>query len=397
MAKKESNKSKLIYYLCLIGFFAIFSTTISKNPVLPLYVRALGGSDMIIGLISAFSPLAGILFSFPVGVLADRLGRKKLLIVSGFVFLIAPLLYLFVTSAVWLIPVRFFHGLATAILGPVVSAIIVKNYSKNKGEKLGLYSSSTLVGRTLAPLVGGFIISYFLLSKNLFSYKLVYLTAFILAIPVFIMIFFLKHQEPNKKSKVGLKEFYQDLKYFLKNKKIASTALVQLAIYFSYGAFETYLPLYLSNYSIPAFEIGLIFAIQILAIALSQPIFGKLADRIDKRIQIAIGVIVLAISIASIALFTSIIPILLIGILFALGLSFSTIATNSYIADVTKKNQLGSSYGGLSSVMDIGQTIGPFLTGIVLTVFSFELAFLLSCAIVVVCVVIFLINNKNKV
>lgn len=396
MFKKESGKSKLIYYLCLIGFFAIFSTTISKNPVLPLYVRALGGSDIIIGLISAFSPLAGILFSFPVGVLADRLGRKKLLVFSGFVFLIAPLLYLFVNSAVWLIPVRFFHGLATAILGPVVSAIIVKNYSKNKGEKLGIYSSSTLVGRTLAPLLGGAIISYFILSKNLFSYKLVYLTAFILAIPVFIMIFFLKHQEPNRKSRVGLKDFYLDLKYFLQNKRIASTALVQLAIYFAYGAFETYLPIYLSNYAIPAYQIGLIFSLQILAIAISQPLFGKLADRIDKRVQITLGVLVLAVSIGTIALFNSVLPILLIGILFALGLSFSTIATNSYIADVTKKNKLGSSYGGLSSIMDVGQTIGPFLTGIILTLFSFELAFLLSCAIALIAVINFLFKNKNK-
>jgi len=75
---RKETSSRLIYYLSLIGFFAIFSTTISKTPVLPLYVSALGGKEIIIGLISAFSPLAGILFSFPVGILSDRIGRKKL-------------------------------------------------------------------------------------------------------------------------------------------------------------------------------------------------------------------------------------------------------------------------------------------------------------------------------
>jgi len=46
--------------LFLLGFFAIFSTTISKNPVLPLFSQALGAGDAVIGLIAAVSPLAGV-------------------------------------------------------------------------------------------------------------------------------------------------------------------------------------------------------------------------------------------------------------------------------------------------------------------------------------------------
>jgi len=185
----KGSNPKLIYFLSLIGFFAIFSTTISKSPVLPLYVKALGGNEIIIGLISAFSPLAGILFSFPIGMLSDKIGRKKLLIVAGIVFLIAPLLYLIVNSPAWLIPIRFFHGTATAILGPVVSAMIVKAYTSSKGEKLGLYSSATLIGRALAPLLGGLILAFFASSQiPLVQFKYVYLVAFLLAIPVIISI-----------------------------------------------------------------------------------------------------------------------------------------------------------------------------------------------------------------
>ena len=125
--------------LFLLGFFAIFSTTISKNPVLPLFSQALGASDAVIGMIAAVSPLAGILFSFPVGVLSDHLGRRKLLIASGLVFLSAPVLYLFITDPFWLIPVRFFHGTATAILTPVISAIIAERFPEKKGEMLGQY------------------------------------------------------------------------------------------------------------------------------------------------------------------------------------------------------------------------------------------------------------------
>ena len=393
--KKEVNL-KLIYYLSLIGFFAIFSTTISKNPVLPLYIQALGGKEIIVGLISAFSPLAGILFSFPIGFFSDKIGRKKLLIISGIIFLIAPLLYLIINSPGWLIPVRFFHGIATAILGPVASAMIVRAYSKSKGAKLGFYSSSTLVGRTLAPMLGGFIISYFASPGiPLISYRYVYLAAFILAIPVFILVLLIKDKEKIH-SKISHNDFYLDLKYFFANKRLFSTALVEMAIYFAYGAIETYLPLYLTQLNIPVYQIGLIFSVQILSIALSKPIFGRLADRIDKRKQILGGLLIVGISIGILGFFKSIIGVIILGIIFGLGLSFSTIATSTYVTEVTKKDKLGSTLGGLSSIMDIGQTIGPFITGIFITYFSFKIGFTLSLILAMITGIIFYINNKKR-
>jgi len=393
--KSETNQ-KLIYYLSLIGFFAIFSTTISKSPVLPLYVHALGGGAIIIGLISAFSPLAGMLFSFPVGILSDKIGRKKLLVISGIIFVISPLLYLLVSSPGWLIPIRFFHGCATAILGPVASAIIVSAYSKSKGEKLGIYSSSTLIGRTLAPMLGGFIISYFANPAiPIASYRMVYIAAFILAIPVFILILFVK-DEKQKTVAITKNVFYLDLKYFFTNKRLFSTAIVEMATYFAYGAFETYLPLYLMKFNIPVYQIGLIFSIQILSIALSKPIFGKLADKIDKRKQIMGGILLLGIAMGIIGFFQPIISVIILGIIFGLGLSFSTIATSTYVAEVTKKDKLGASLGGLSAIMDVGQTIGPLLTGIIITYISYTAGFMLSLILAIISAIIFYLCNRTK-
>lgn len=393
---KKEGASKLIYLLSLIGFFAIFSTTISKSPVLPLYVKALGGSDIVIGLISAFSPLAGILFSFPIGMMSDKIGRKKLLIVSGFVFLLAPLMYLLVNSPVLLIPVRFFHGIATAILGPVVSAMIVRAYSESKGEKLGLYSSATLIGRALAPLLGGFIISYFISHGfSTLSYKYVYIAAFILSIPVLSLMFFLK-DETKSVTKVTKNDLWVSLKYIYENKRLFSTALVEMAIYFAYGAFETYLPVYLTELHIPASEIGLIFSVQILSIALSKPLFGKLADRVDKRILILTGVLTLGLSIGILGFFHTIIAEIILGVIFGLGLSFSTVTTSTYVAEISEDSKLGSSLGALSSIMDIGQTVGPFITGIIITYFSYKFGFLLSLIMTIITGLIFFRYNYKK-
>lgn len=392
---KKKFRSEFIYHLSLIGFFAIFSTTISKSPVLPLYVRALGGDEIIIGLISAFSPLAGILFSFPVGVMSDRIGRKRLLVVAGGIFLVCPLLYLAVSAPLWLIPIRFFHGMATAILGPVASAMIVEKYASAKGEKLGVYSSSTLVGRAMAPMLGGFILSRFAQpGVSLVGYKYVYSAAFVLAIPVFVLTLFLKDGDGGGAG-VGARDIRNDLKYLFSNKRLVSTAAVEMAIYFAYGAFETYLPLYLTGLDIPAGEIGLIFSMQILAIALSKPLFGRLADRVDKRKQIVAGALVLGVSIGAMGYFQSMAAAVVLGLVFGLSLSFSTIATSAYAAEASSPGKLGSSLGALSAIMDIGQTVGPLLTGIAITYFSYRLGFALSLLLIVSMTAVFIGYNRS--
>ena len=52
---------------------------------------------------------------------------------------------------------------------------------------LGSYSSATLIGRTLAPLAGGIIITFFAFTPGLISYRIVYIVAALAAIPVFYM------------------------------------------------------------------------------------------------------------------------------------------------------------------------------------------------------------------
>jgi MFS family permease len=377
----------MAYFFFLLGFFAIFSTTISKNPVLPLFSQALGADDAVIGFIATFSPLAGILFSFPVGVLSDHFGRRRLLVASGVVFLVAPLLYLLITDPAWLIPVRFFHGTATAILGPVVSTVIAELFPENKGEMLGQYASATLIGRSVAPLAGGAIISFFLLSPGLIPYRMVYVTAALAAVPVFAMTLMYREERSGPVNIIPFSVFQRSLVTFGSNRRLRGTALVDMATYFAYGAFETFLPLFLSSLGIGAYETGIIFSVQVLVLAATKPFFGRIADRADKRVQIAAGLAITGLSAAAIPIVSSFPSFLLLGSLFGLGMSLSTVATVAYVADVARREEIGASMGALSSIMDIGQSSGPLVTGVVIAAAGYATGFLLSfflaCAVTV--------------
>lgn len=391
----ENSQKRFIIYFCIIGCFAIFSTTIAKNPVLPLFAESLGANDAYLGLIAAISPMAGILFSFPIGVISDKLGRRKLLIASGFVFLTAPLLYLLVADPIFLIPIRFFHGLATAILGPVVGAAIAEKFGDKKGAMMGTYSSVTLIGRTAAPLIGGSILTLFALAPGNTAYHMVYLAAFCAAIPVFILTLFF-HDTKGTIKKISRTDFTKSLKTFLSNKGLRAASLAEMITYFCFGTFETFLPVYLLFSGVPAWQTGLIFSVQVVIIALTKPIFGRLADKGDPHKQIAIGMLITGISLGAIGVFQNIWILLAISCVFGIGMSLSTVATNVYAANTAEKNELGASLGALSSIMDIGHASGPLVCGVVITLAGYQTGFGLCLLLSVFATVFVLISGRKK-
>jgi len=383
------------YVFFAIGFFAIFSTTIAKNPVLPLFSQALGAGDAVVGLVAAVSPLAGILFSFPVGFLSDHLGRRRLLIASGAVFLSAPLLYLLITDPFWLIPIRFFHGTATAILGPVIAATIVVRFAGRKGEALGQYSSATLVGRTLAPLVGGAIISFFAVYPGLVPYRAVYIAAAVAAVPVLALILLYLEETPAPLTVLSFSAFRMSSVAFFANRRLRATALADMATYFAFGAFETFLPLVLLSQGMGAYQAGVLFAAQTLIIAATKPSFGRLSDRVDRRIQIVAGLLILGCTVAAIPFAPGFFAFLLVSALFALGMSLSTVATSAYVADVAEQEQMGASMGALSSIMDIGHSAGPLVTGIIVAAGGFGPGFFASFLIAILICGFFVLSVRE--
>lgn len=391
-----SPDKKIVYYLFLLGFFAIFSTTISKNPVLPLFSEALGAGDAVIGFIAAVSPLAGILFSFPVGVLSDHLGRKKLLVTAGAVFLLAPVLYLFIADPLWLIPVRFFHGTATAILGPVISAVIAERFPNTKGEMLGQYASATLIGRSIAPLAGGIILTYFMMYPGLLPYRLVYIAAALAAVPVFLLTLMYYEDRSTALAILPFSVFRESFLTFFKNRHLRGTAAVDMATYFAFGAVETFLPLVLSSRGFDAYQTGIIFSLQVLIIAVTKPFFGKIADRVDKRTQIALGLLITGIPVAAIPFTSSFAGFVLVGCAFGAGMSLSTVATSAYVADIARKEEIGASMGALSSIMDIGQAGGPLVTGIIIGAAGYLAGFGVSFLLTLIVCVFFMVSVWDR-
>src|SRR5512139_343471 len=97
LAATKTRKAFFII-ICLIGFFAILSSTMSKNPVLKPFATSLGTPDDLLGIVASASTIPGILISLPAASLSDIFGRRKVLMCAAFVFASAPFLYFLVSS-----------------------------------------------------------------------------------------------------------------------------------------------------------------------------------------------------------------------------------------------------------------------------------------------------------
>ncbi len=330
--------------LCSTGLFVIFSSTISKSPVLPLFTAHLGADLIGVGLVASVSAFAGIVFSIPAGILSDKWGRRKMLIISAIVFSTAPFLYLFVTEIWQLAIIRFYHGLATAIFIPVAMALVSDLFHKERGEKLGWFSTATLIGRFAAPIIGGSIIGILVFNPGM-SYKVVYLVCGAAGVIILFLAFKLPDNGEVKKNSQAWKDTIKIFKTVISNRAILLVSSVEASTLFAYGTFETFLPLYSIEIGLSAYKIGIFLSAQIATLALTKPAMGRFSDRHGRKPQIFAGAIFGAICIGSLSFFKSFIPLLIVSILFGLSLSIVTSATSAFIADLSRRETHGSAMG----------------------------------------------------
>lgn len=358
------KKESAFWILSIIGTFAIFSSTMSKNPVLPLFADSLGAAKQYIGIISAASTIPGILISLPAGSLSDIYGRKRVLKIALFIFASAPFLYLFVTELWQLALIRFYHGFATAIFGPVAVAAVAERYTTDRAARIGLFSSFTMAGRMVAPAAGGFLLAFG-------SFSHVYAACAVGGVIAFILSFKIEDHPDLLKREPKVRD---DLKSIVKNKHIMTTNVVEACQYFTFGGLETFFPLYATSVGLKTSEIGVIFSIQLVVTMVTKPTMGKLSDTWGRNPTIVLGLVLGGISLFALPHVTYFVWLGCAAAVFGLGLASVTASTSALVSDLCK-GSYGSALGVLSTIMDVGQASGPVVTGVIIAFLSYTAAF----------------------
>jgi len=149
-----------------------------------------------------------------------------------------------------------------------------------------------------------------------------------------------------------------------------------------------------------ALEIGIIMGIQVACILLTKPFFGALSDRKGREPSIVIGLLAGAAAIAVIPFVDNYALLCLLSLCFGTTVATVTSSTSALISELGGQSSHGASLGFLSSLMDIGHSVGPLATGLLVSMISFKVGYTVAGALLVVGAAAFTLvmwRMRNKV
>jgi MFS transporter, DHA1 family, multidrug resistance protein len=362
--------------LCVVGFLARASYALARTPVLALFAASLGAGPEAIGFAVAISTITGIFFKMPAGVLSDVIGRTRTLFMGLAVFAVVPFAYLWVSSYEALVVVRFFHGFATAIYGPVAMAVVVGVAGDKRAEMLSWFSSVTIIGNLVGAPLGGLLLTWLPAGQapNLTHFHMIYGVVAALGMASVLTALWVmqgkwdapKHENGHTLGAVWAR-FRTGVREILMDHRVLLTSNVEGFQNLSVGALEAFLPIYavvICGFS--AFQAGLLWGVQVASTVLSKPIMGRISDRHGRQNLLFWGMFVCAVPFVLIPWFHSFGVLLLLATIFGLGEAVVTSSAAALVADFCREDHLGSAMGTFGTIFDVGHASGPLIAGLLI-------------------------------
>ena len=345
--------------LCAAGFVAYCSYAICRTPLLPLFARDLGAGPALIGFVMGASTLTGIVVKLPAGALSDVFGRRRLLLAGALVFATLPFTYLLASTLVVLVLLRFVHGSATAIFGPVASASLSDIAPTTKrGTWLSTYSTAQGAGQALGPVLAGYLIAAG-------RFDLAFAAAGLIGIGVPVIVAAWRghsevraHREPWLEFKQGIAEVGRD-------RLVLVTSGAQAAQFVLNGTLNAFLPLYGREVlGLTVTQLGWLFGVQTVTTLAVRPVIGYLSDRLGRRWVIVTRLVVCSAAVLLVCVATNVSEIVTAVLAYAAGVATTTAATSAYITDMTRRARYGAAHGVFGTIYDVGDALGPIVAGV---------------------------------
>ena len=388
--------------LCTVGFLARFSYALARNPVLPLFALFLGAGPEAIGLAVGISTVTGIFFKLPAGALSDVVGRRRTMLAGLVVFGLMPFFYLFIESYSALVIVRFLHGLATAIYGPVAMAVVADVAGSRKGEMLSWFSSVGIIGTLLGAPIGGFILDA---GTNggpvLWQFRLVFALSALAGVAAMVLGFRTLGIEEKIEHGLGfgarLAKFREGIREVLSDKRIVTTSSMEGVQNMAMGALEAFLPVYAVKVAgLSEFQAGLLWGAQIIVTMLSKPLMGRVSDAQGRRPLIVAGLALCAVSFAAVPFMGGFWLLLVASLVFGLGEALVTSSSAALVADLCRERHFGSAMGAFGTIFDVGHASGPILAGLLVGWLGYQISFPLMSIVLVAAIPLFLKNVPQE-
>jgi MFS family permease len=357
--------STLLFYL---GFQLLL-------PVVPLYATSLGAREAHVGFIMGIFALAAMVLRPLAGDLADRLGRRPLVLLGTAIFMLAPVGYAIVGTIPGLLVVRLFHGAGMGF-GPTAATVIATDLTPptRRGAAMGVYGLASAVALAVGPFAGGELV-----------HRIGFVPTFLVATAIEVAALTLAWTLPETRPAAGLPQVRVEAapgpmaaapgplarfwRRWFSTAAVYPSALV-LTLYVSYGGLAALLPLFAERRQLG--NPGLFYTVYALvSLAVRSPA-GRLSDRLGRRAVIAPALATSAASLALLGLAASQGAFLAAAALYGVGFGAAQPALLAMTADRAPPGERGRAMGTLYTAWELGISGGAMLLGLSATTLGYE-------------------------
>ncbi len=378
---KERNL-QVIFGVALMVVLGVSTIT----PAFPEIAHGLDISEKEVGLLITLYTLPGVLLTPLMGVLADRLGRKEVLVPSLLLFGIAGSACGLTHNFNLILVLRFFQGIGAASLAFLNITIIGDIYSgRERSEAVGYNESVISFSEGVYPFIGGFI-------ATLGWYYPFYLP--IVAVPIGLMVlFYLKAPQPE--NNLRIKDYLRNAALSFKSLEVIGlfvAIILTFAIY--YGIFHSFFPFFMKKFDASSSTIGIFMAITFISTAITSTQLGRLVKFFSVRHLLVTGcslyclslLIIPAIGDVEMLLF----PVIIYGV--AQGINLPNLLALLTGLAPTEHRAAFLSINWV--VVRSGQTIGPLLGGVVFGLGGINTVFYSGAVLAIVMLAVVVLSIK---
>lgn len=363
---------------CAFGFSA---------PLTPLYVQYLGvqGEDQIAlwsGILTSSAGWTLALTSPLWGAIADRYGRKMMVLRAAFGGMLVVGAMGFVTSVEQLLVLRFLQGMTTGVVVAITALVASITPKQRLGRSLGLLQTALFTGSSLGPFIGGYL-------ADAFGYRMpFYMTGVVLGISGLTVLLFVHEpaRKPNPpaakviapKSTGWWRAFAANTRSIATPAMLAMIAILAM-VSLSQSIISPILPLVIqfmeSDSGRVATDSGLILGVTGFTSAIAAVWLGRYSEKWGyQRVLIGCAIGAAIVYIPQTFAATTWQMLTLRGMLgFFLG-GLGPVS-QAVIAEISPEDKRGTAYGLSNSANSIGYAVGPLL-GAGIAIFNYHAVFL---------------------
>ncbi len=336
------GSARLIRTLTLTVFLQWMGAT-AIVPMLPVYIRRLGGSDALAGLVMASFFAAGVLFQYPIGRITDRVGRRPVLIAGLVVYGTASLLFLapIVPSAA--IALRSLQGVGAGAAAVASLAMISSSVAEERrGRAFASIFGGEIAGMAVGPLIGSVLGEHYMWAIFLGSG----IISFAACIPA------LRIAEPphvaERRAQAAARRAEgtaSPLARIALNRSMVGALISGSALGLANGVYDICWTLLLVARGAAGWEIGVSWTLFSVPFVLAAKPSGWLADHVDRRVLVLAGIGLAATLCASYPFIHSVPLLIALAAFEALGFAAALPAGQSLLNQGSDPAQVGRVQG----------------------------------------------------